>query len=232
MAHFTLIAFHQMDYSLKQDRSNPKSPIQRVRLGRPPANQAGEVNKRILDAATSLFLEHGFGRTTFDQVAELAHVGKTTLYSRFSSKEALFESVVRQCVDTFVFNTKVEKVGGSLEERLIRVGTALAEATLTPYVISVMRITLAETERFPEIARDAFRLGFSACAQRVMDAITADCEPKNLPILASFSEQFVEMSLHPLYFHAFFGGDLLTLRQRIPQDMGRVARLLCQDIER
>lgn len=216
---------------LKQDRSkkNPTSP--RPRPGRPRADQAGEVERRILDAATAIFLEHGFGRSTLDHVAERAHVGKTTLYSRYATKEALFEAVVRKCVETFLQDMDTEPARGTLEEKLVQVGTALAEATLTPYVISIMRITLAETDRFPEIAKEAFRLGFGACVQSIADALKTAVEPLSDELALEVGRRFVELALHPLYFHAFFGDDLGFLNRRVTKDVAQVARMLSKDLD-
>lgn len=214
---------------LKHDRSKKAPTSPPPRRGRPRADQAGEVEQRILDAATAIFLEHGFGRATLDHVAERAHVGKTTLYSRYATKETLFEAVVSTCVETFLQDTDTGPVHGTLEEKLVRVGTALAQATLTPYVVSIMRITLAETDRFPEIAKEAFRLGFGACVQSIADALTNGEEPLNAQLALEVGRRFVELALHPLYFHAFFGDDLGILNERISKDVAQVAGMLSKE---
>lgn len=229
MAHCATHFLSRTD-GLKQDRAKKTPPSPRPRPGRPRADQAGEVERRILDAATAIFLEHGFGRATLDQVAEHAHVGKTTLYSRYATKEALFEAVVRKCVETFLQDMDTGPAEGNLEKKLVQVGTALAQATLTPYVISIMRITLAETDRFPEIAKEAFRLGFGACVQSIADALTNGEEPLSAELALEIGRRFVELALHPLYFHAFFGGDLGILNQRISKDVAQVAGMLSKDV--
>jgi AcrR family transcriptional regulator len=215
---------------LKQNRSKQDATSSRPRPGRPRADQAGEVEQRLLDAATAVFLEQGFGRATLDQVAERAHVGKTTLYSRYATKDALFEAAVRTCVETFLRDMDTEPVQGTLEQKLVQVGTALAQATLTPYVISIMRITLAETERFPEIAKEAFRLGFGACVQSIADALSEGEEPMSASRALDLGKRFVELALHPLYFHAFFGDDLQSLNERVAADVAQVARMISQDL--
>ena len=47
----------------------------------------------ILDAATPLFYDQGFSRTTTDEIAAGAHITKRTLYRYFSSKEAILLAV-------------------------------------------------------------------------------------------------------------------------------------------
>lgn len=216
---------------MKQDRTKKDASPPRPKPGRPRADQAGEVERRILDAATALFLDQGFGRATLDQVAERAHVGKTTLYSRYATKEALFEAVVRKCVETFLQDMDTKPAQGTLEEKLVQVGTSLGQATLTPYVVSIMRITLAETDRFPEIAKEAFRLGFGACVQSIAAALSNGDDPMDAERAMGLGKRFVELALHPLYFHAFFGDDLGGLNDRISGDVAQVARMLSRDLE-
>lgn len=223
--------FDRWTSGLKQDRSATGSTSTRPRPGRPRADQAGEVDRRIIDAATSLFLEQGFSRATLDQVAERAHVGKTTLYARYPTKDALFDAVVRECVETGLQDMDTEPVQGTLEEKLVKVGSALAHATLTPYVISIMRITLAETDRFPEIAEEGFRLGFGACAQSIANALSVGECALEAELALETGRRFVELALHPLYFHAFFGDDLGLLNLRAPRDVSQVARMLAWDLE-
>lgn len=49
---------------------------------------------RIVDSAKLLFSEQGFERTTIDAIAEASGVSKMTVYSYFTSKEALFGATV------------------------------------------------------------------------------------------------------------------------------------------
>jgi AcrR family transcriptional regulator len=50
----------------------------------------------ILDAATAVFAAEGFDRANMDAIAAQAGVTKPTLYARFGSKEALFQSAVER----------------------------------------------------------------------------------------------------------------------------------------
>ncbi|MBW2731131.1 MAG: TetR/AcrR family transcriptional regulator [Deltaproteobacteria bacterium] len=50
----------------------------------------------IIEAARALFARFGFKRTAVEQIAKQAQVSKATLYSYYSSKEALFAEVVRR----------------------------------------------------------------------------------------------------------------------------------------
>lgn len=51
------------------------------------AAEAGIVDWRILDVATELFLELGYGRTTLDRVSQLSSTGKSARYGRYPERK-------------------------------------------------------------------------------------------------------------------------------------------------
>ena len=53
------------------------------------ARQALETGERILDAATRLFVEHGYAALTLARVADLAGVSTQTVIRRYGDKEGL-----------------------------------------------------------------------------------------------------------------------------------------------
>ena len=66
------------------------------RGGRPTRAAAAERDERLLDIATTMFMEQGFEATSMDGLAEAAAVGKATLYARWADKAALFADVLRR----------------------------------------------------------------------------------------------------------------------------------------
>ena len=54
-----------------------------------------QKKNEILHSASSVFIEQGYERASMDSVAKAAGCSKATLYNYFSSKESLFEAVVR-----------------------------------------------------------------------------------------------------------------------------------------
>lgn len=65
-----------------QDQASPK--LDRRTRKRLATRQA------ISDAATRLFMEHGFDRVTVDEIAEAADVGRMTVFNHFPRKEDMF----------------------------------------------------------------------------------------------------------------------------------------------
>ncbi|MFG1628801.1 TetR/AcrR family transcriptional regulator [Kribbella sp. NPDC049227] len=56
------------------------------------------TRRLIADKAFELFTDHGFGRTTVEQIAAAAEVGPSTLYRYFPTKETLVLEFVEDCL--------------------------------------------------------------------------------------------------------------------------------------
>lgn len=61
---------------------------------RPVDTEADDVDRRILDAAGRLLVDVGLEDLEVDQVAELAGVGRSTIYRRFDGRNALLAATV------------------------------------------------------------------------------------------------------------------------------------------
>lgn len=71
----------------------------------------------ILEAASEVFLTTGFEKSTVQEIADKAGVGKGTIYEYFSSKEALFVEMVQSYVSC-LFDEMVTSLeqAGTIEE--------------------------------------------------------------------------------------------------------------------
>ena len=58
-------------------------------------NDGGAKRSQIMDGARSVFLSAGFDGASMNDVARAAGVSKGTLYAYFSSKDELFEAIIR-----------------------------------------------------------------------------------------------------------------------------------------
>jgi AcrR family transcriptional regulator len=66
-----------------------------------PLSGKAATQERILQAATSLFLEQGYEQTTVAQVAERAGVSRATVFWHFSDKAGLFREAFNRLVEPF-----------------------------------------------------------------------------------------------------------------------------------
>ncbi len=76
------------------------------------AKEAGTKREKILLAAVEKFLDEDFYQVTVTEIAELAGVGKGTVYEYFSSKEELFKESFSYCADAYLqlFRTRLSEV--------------------------------------------------------------------------------------------------------------------------
>jgi AcrR family transcriptional regulator len=79
-----------------------------------------EVGVRILDAALAEYLAHGFRRTSVDDVARGAGIGRATIYRRFASRDEITQAVLAREARRF-FAGITEATGDlpSLADRLV-----------------------------------------------------------------------------------------------------------------
>jgi AcrR family transcriptional regulator len=133
--------------------SMPHPPETR-RPGRPKAEDAVNIQVRILAAARHLFVEHGISSVSMEAVAKVAGITKQTLYARFPNKEELYRGVANDLIGQWR-----EKQGPllsgftSLEEALYQHTVGTLE-TATREASAILDHFLNEqTGRNPEIAK-------------------------------------------------------------------------------
>jgi AcrR family transcriptional regulator len=93
--------------------------------------------ERILDAATSLFIEQGYEGTPMSRVAKSAGLTTPALYWHFGSKEELYLTVVKRGYIQFLDELLARTIGDSSEERLQRYVRAFVEMQLRDPAISM-----------------------------------------------------------------------------------------------
>lgn len=136
--------------------------VLRARLGAidQPKGRSNRKREAILDAAADLFLEQGFLGTSMDQVAARAAVSKQTVYTQFASKEALFVGIVRSM--TGVAGSRVQTGMGDprnseqLAAELLAYAERQLAVVLTPPLMKLRRLVIAESGRFPELGRELY----------------------------------------------------------------------------
>ena len=124
------------------------------RGGRPSRAASEQLGELILDAATQMFLARGFGATSIDAVAQHLRISKRTFYHRFKDKEALFAAVVHRIIQRLRPAANIPLIeGADVEAVLERLAALILHAALSPQAIALHRLIVAESARFPELAR-------------------------------------------------------------------------------
>lgn len=99
---------------------------------RPMRADARRNRQRILDAAAAIFAAEGIG-VPVDAVAERAGVGIGTLYRHFPTKEALFEAIVVDRVDSMLAKATAPNEGDDAAEHFFSFLTTMASEVSTKH---------------------------------------------------------------------------------------------------
>ena len=134
------------------EQEDPCAEVRRGR-GRPQARCDEETRAVIFDAARHEFAASGYAATSMESVARRAGVSTKTLYRLIPNKAALFEAMITDRIDTFASVVRLRACDGSNVEAALRDALIVCgELILDGDVISLQRVILGDSEKFPEIA--------------------------------------------------------------------------------
>ncbi len=141
------------------------------RAGRP----RGQQGRDLLATARETFLRQGFDGTTMHDIAARAGVSKTSLYREYPSKDALFVAVVTDWAHQGrgAMRPHLEALLSrrDLARALEDFAALLLEAVLSPQVMRMRRLVAAESERFPETARQYYDASWRANIDALADTL-------------------------------------------------------------
>ena len=177
--------------------------------------------RAITEAATQVFLDKGYDRTSMDDVAARAKVSKPTVYNHFADKERLFSEIVRTTTDrldsilakslaAFVhLEPKTQPGTGLVEEALIDLAFQLVTAFMQPQLLRLRRLVIANANRFPEVRRIWHEQGWDRFISTLASWLKSLSDQGLLrlddPLLAA--NHFVALLLWIPMNEAMFGGD-------------------------
>jgi TetR/AcrR family transcriptional repressor of mexJK operon len=131
--------------------------------------------ERVLQAATRLFLDHGY-RSSVDGIATRAGVAKQTVYDHFPSKDQLFEDVARG-LSQRVLVALQDRGPTALRSTLTRFALVYRRRVLGTQGIAIFRALVPEVPRFRALARSMFAASagetqrqLAGCLREAMDA--------------------------------------------------------------
>ncbi|UAJ71920.1 TetR/AcrR family transcriptional regulator [Synechocystis sp. PCC 7339] len=134
---------------------NELDPIKPLR----PSNDKAE---QILDGALKIFTTQGYAAASMDRIAKAAGVSKPTLYSYFQDKEGLFMALVQNlsqsCDPLFPHRPAIADVDLPPEMFLRQLADkALTGFAQNPALLTLIRLIIGESERFPTLAQSFVR---------------------------------------------------------------------------
>lgn len=158
-----------------------------------PEGRTARKRKAILEAATEVFLRHGYLGASMDEVAARAGVSKQTVYKQFADKQRLFAEILDGTVEhrDELDQTVAAAVRGSgdLAKDLGELARWLLNFLTRPEVRRLRRLVIGEAGRFPQLGRGWYQKGFQPAMATIADAFRRLAEQGQLrladPVLAA-----------------------------------------------
>lgn len=199
-----------------------KSP----KRGRPPKDLAGDVQTRILDAAEHLFLQKGYRSASIDEISEMAPASKPTIYAHFPGKEALFAAVVSRKINGLTRFEGFTPEGRTIQDKLMSLGATIVENFIEES-LGMVRATIAEADRFPELSRNVGDAGRDRSVKAVSRLLSEATQKLARTPRGPFGDKrslataqiFLDLILLPMLFRSLLGETPKDLKKELPTFM-------------
>lgn len=122
----------------------------------------------ILDAATEVFLEHGYEKATLSEIVARSGGSKTLVYEQFGGKAGLFRAMMeRRCASMMEPLVTIADKSASPREMLTAFARAFVAALSDPEVLGLQRVAAGEGVRNPDVAEIYFTCGHDVAYDRL-----------------------------------------------------------------
>jgi TetR/AcrR family transcriptional regulator, mexJK operon transcriptional repressor len=121
-------------------------------------DRSARKRRVVVEAATTLFLRHGYLGTSMDQIAAFAAVSKPTVYKFFPDKEQLFTAIVLETLDRagapFLaeLSRLAETRSGQLTDDLRDLARRYLATVTQPAVLQLRRLVIGASHQLPALA--------------------------------------------------------------------------------
>jgi AcrR family transcriptional regulator len=167
----------------------------------------GAKRRQIMDGARQVFLSAGFDGASMNDITRAAGVSKGTLYAYFSSKDDLFEAIIRGEYAQSAERLCTFRREGDVREMLYDFGVRLIGRMSEPGTLALARVIVAAAGKFPHIGRAFFEAGPLYGATRLA-AELANLEKAGVlkvPDPERAAWQFVDLCQSYVYKRLLFG---------------------------
>lgn len=136
--------------------SSPRDGLRETDL-----SKSDRRRQAILETARDIFLKEGYAAASMSAIAARVGGSKGTLYNYFRSKEELFGAFMtdacgKQAEDLL---DHMPDLDGDRHAALLEIGVGLCNLVLSPNVMAISRLVVAESERFPELGQVFYETG-------------------------------------------------------------------------
>jgi|GEM_PF-781824 len=155
-----------------------------IKRGRPTAEDVVRIEQAILSTAREMFLAEGFDGVAMEAVAAATGISRTTLYSRYATKAALFRAVVQDTVERWYARPRsndsfdVADIGSILRSRVGDMAAVLVDPLFRAFHL----LTLSNRHRFPELGMMMHELGYQNAVRLLAQDIRSSAERESAPV--------------------------------------------------
>ena len=130
-------------------------------MSKVPVRAASDTKRRhILAVATELFLERGFSGASTTELLRRTGGSKTTIYAYFGDKAGLFTAVIDEMLlDSVSLLKSLDLAELPIRDALVKIAGQYLKVVLSRRYLGLMRIVVAEVNRFPEIGEAFYARG-------------------------------------------------------------------------
>ena len=192
---------------------------------------AAARRKAFVDAARERFFANGYAGTTMSSIAGKVGGSKTTLWTYFPSKEDLFAAVVDDIVASYGQALQIDLPADEpVTDVLGRFGQVLMATLMSPPLLALYRLVVAEAERFPHLAETFYERGPRRGKARLAEWMAAkmargELRPGN-PMQAV--SHFAGLCQSGIYQHAVLGLPEGRDHQRIAAEIDAAIDTFCR----
>ncbi len=169
--------------------------------------QDSAKRRQIMDGARAVFFASGFDGASMNDVARSAGVSKGTLYAYFELKEDLFKEIIKEQKALTAERLCGFTREGDVREMLADFGRRLLLKLTDPAHISLGRVVIGATEKFPAVGRALWEAGPQYGATRLAEELRGleEAGMLKLPDSERAAWQFIDLCQSSVYKRVLFG---------------------------
>lgn len=184
--------------------------------GRPRPEDVAAIEHKLLEVALKEFLEYGYGDAAMARIAKAAGGSKTTLYSRYASKQDLFRAIIFDQIERAAPEASLRSDVGplSLLQGLKSYANHMLEHSLREELIGVNKLIYSEAFRFPELGASSVEktnLGIKRISRFISESAERDGIPCKKPEAAA--KVFIFM-MRGWYTQVLLGSEPVSAAER------------------
>lgn len=190
-------------------------------------SKSEQKRQNIIDAASELFLTHGFEGTSMDQVAEQAGVSKQTVYSHFGNKEELFTTTIEFKCRTHALTDELFNPDRPAEQVLSELAKDFSDLITSDEAIRLRRVCSTGAEQRSKVSA----LFVEAGPKKLKDKMRLYLEQQTelaIPNSRFAAQQFFSLIRGELCFRKELGMDTSDIADELPDYLASCVTLFMQ----